>query len=76
MRHRDRQEERQSPGFSKRKRLREIESELETETDTGITKVMHSFNKHSLSAHCKLSTILGAGDTEVNNTKCLLLKTP
>ena len=35
---------------------------------------MPSFNKHLLGAHRVLGTILGAGDTEVNKTKCLLLK--
>lgn len=67
-----RQTGRESQGFSQRQRLRETESESETEIEIRMTKVMHSFNKHSQTAYCVLSTILGAGDTEVNKTKCLL----
>ena len=35
---------------------------------------MPSFNEHLLGAYRVLGTILGAGDTEVNNTQRLLLK--
>lgn len=63
-----------------KERVREIKSDLEgdreTETEIGMKRVMQSFNKHLLSAHPVLSTILGAGDTEVNKIKCLLLKRP
>lgn len=34
-----------------------------------MMKVMHLFNEHSLNAHCVLSTILGARDTEVGKKK-------